>query len=88
VNDTRSGNGGIPVRTWRDLWAFVLVIAMIVGSFTVLQVQSMQHTVEIQEIKAEAIRRDTFDARMDAVEKRLDRIESKIDAESEARHSR
>jgi hypothetical protein len=76
-------NGEIPVRTWRDLWAFVVVIAMIVGSFTVLQVQSSQHSAEIQELKEDSLRKDSFDQFTSDVDRRLDRIERKIDEETE-----
>jgi hypothetical protein len=77
---------GIPVRTWRDLWAFVIVIALIVASFTVLQVQSTQHAADIQELKQNAVRKDVLDPQLSEMQQRLVRIENKLDAQNAATH--
>jgi len=78
----------MPVRTWRDLYALIVVVALIVASFVASQVQTSNNAAATQELKQQAIRRDEFNARMDAVDQRLARIERKIDAETMERRLR
>lgn len=70
---------GIPVRTWRDLWAYTLVIVLIVGAFTALQVQVMVHAADIQDLKQTSVRKDVLDPQLTDIQNRLGRIEGKID---------
>lgn len=79
MSDTRA-NGGLPVRTWRDLWGVVVVIALIVGTFTVTQFQTRSNTSDIQELKQESVRKDVLDPQLVTMQKQLDRIEGKLDA--------
>jgi hypothetical protein len=83
VND--QANPGLPVRTWRDLWGVIVVIALIVGTFTVNQFETRSNSADIQELKQVSERKDVLDPQIDRMQKQLDRIEGKLDAAAQDR---
>jgi len=75
----------IPVRTWGDLWKFAAIIALLIGSYTAVQLQVAWHTTEIQELKEQTVRKDVLDPQIVEMQQRLVRIETKLDTQAAAR---